>query len=141
MKPALIAVLSVLSLAACQRRAEGPPPPPPIGGPLPAPPQPAPPPAPTQASFIGRWAATADLCAKGAWVFEADKVSTAGEVGCAFKTVTTTATGYHIDATCTAEGPPTAQVFTLTFLKATPPAMTVTGGPWAAPVTLHICAG
>lgn len=138
MKTALIAVLSVLSLAACQRKAEGPPPPPPIGGPPPAPP---PAPVPTQASFIGRWAATADLCTKGAWVFEADRVFTAGEVGCVFKTVTTVGSGYRIDAQCTAQAPAEPQTFTLTMLPTNPPAMTVTGGPWSAPVTLHLCAG
>ncbi|WP_340644113.1 hypothetical protein [Phenylobacterium sp.] len=137
MKPALIALLSVLSLAACQRKAEGPPPPPPIGGPPPAPPAPA----PTQASFIGRWAATADLCAKGAWMFEADRLSTAGEVGCVFKTVTSVGSGYRIEALCTAQAPPEPQTFTLTMLPANPPAMTVMGGPWRAPITLHLCAG
>lgn len=138
MKPALIAILSVLSLAACQRKAEGPPPPPPIGAPPPAPPQPASPP---PASFIGRWAATAELCATGAWVFEADRVSTAGEVGCTFKTVTTVGSSYRIDAMCTAQAPAQPQTFTLTMLPANPPAMTVMGGPWSAPVTLHLCAG
>lgn len=137
MKPALIAVLSVLSLAACQRRAEGPPPPPPIGGPPPAPPKPLPPPA----SYIGRWAATAELCTTGAWVFETDKVSTAGEVGCQFGTVSPTPTGYQIAASCTAEGPPQPKTFTLTMLGGTPPSMIVAGGPWSAPVTLHLCAG
>nr|QQZ49312.1 hypothetical protein JKL49_19905 [Phenylobacterium glaciei] len=77
----------------------GPPPPPPIGGPPPAPPKPLPPPA----SYIGRWAATAELCAKGAWVFETDKVSTAGEVGCQFGSVSPTPTGYQTAASCTAE--------------------------------------
>ena len=137
MKPALIAVLSVLSRAACQRKAEGPPPPPPIGAPPPAPPQPA----PTQASFIGRWAATSDLCATGAWVFDADRVSTAGEVGCQFGSVSPTPTGYVIKASCTAEGPPQPKTFALTMLGGTPPAMTVAGGPWSAPVTLRLCAG
>ena len=137
MKPALIAVLSVLSLAACQRRAEGPPPPPPTGGPPPGPPAPV----PTQASFIGRWAATADLCTTGAWVFDADRVSTAGEVGCRFGSVSPIPTGYLINASCTAEGPPQPKTFTLTMLGGTPPSMTVAGGPWSAPVTLHLCAG
>ncbi|WP_421930972.1 hypothetical protein [Phenylobacterium sp.] len=137
MKPALLAVLALLSLAACGRKAEGPPPPPPIGAPPPAPPKPA----PVPASYIGRWAASADLCAKGAWLFEADKVSTAGEVSCAFKSVSPTATGYSIDAMCSAEGPPEAKTFTLTFPSANPPAMTVAGGPWGAPVTLRLCAG
>ena len=137
MKPIVIAVLSVLSLAACQRKAEGPPPPPPIGAPPPAPPQPA----ATQASFIGRWAANAELCTTGAWLFEADKVSTAGEVSCRFSSVSPTPTGYVIDASCTAQAPAQAKTFTLTMLGGAPPSMTVAGGPWSAPVTLHLCAG
>jgi hypothetical protein len=137
MKRAAFTVLAVLSLAACGRKAEGPPPPPPIGGPPPAPPKPLPPPA----SYIGRWAASAELCATGAWVFEADKVSTAGEVGCQFGSVSPTPTGYVINASCTAQAPPQAKTFTLTMLGGTPPAMTVAGGPWSAPVTLHLCAG
>ena len=129
--------LAVLSVAACGRKAEGPPPPPPVGGPPPAPPKPL----PSPASYIGHWAANAGLCATGAWVFEADKVSTAGEVSCQFGSVSPTPTGYQMTASCTAEGPAQPKTFTLTMLGGTPPAMTVAGGPWSAPVTLHLCAG
>ncbi|WP_041373506.1 hypothetical protein [Phenylobacterium zucineum] len=94
------------------------------------------------ASFVGRWAAEPGLCADGAWLFRTDGVSTAGEVSCAFRSVTATASGYRIDATCAAEGEETSSEITLAMTDPAPPqSMTVSGGPWAGPITLMRCPG
>lgn len=126
------AIVAGLALGACAREeaAEGPPAPTtmPADGPA------------ERASYIGRWAATPELCSDGAWAFEEARVVTAGEVACDFQEVTPIATGYEVSATCWAEGPPQAGTFMLTLTDPAPPqTMSVTGGPWAGPVTLVRC--
>jgi hypothetical protein len=104
-----------------------------------APPEPAGPPPPP---YVGLWAARPELCPQGAWVFDRDKVVTAGEVACAFRAVNETRAGYQVMAECTAEGEAKAYHFTLTLTDPAPPrTMTVSRGPWDGPVTLIRCPG
>jgi hypothetical protein len=96
----------------------------------------------TPASYVGRWAATPALCADGAWVFEERALNTAGETSCRFDQITSTASGYLIDAQCTAEAPARPYKLTLTLTDPAPPqSMTAAGGPWDGAVTLMRCAG
>lgn len=126
-------------LVACQ--AEAPPAPvksaeaPPPAAP-PTPPEPPPPP------YVGLWAARADLCPSGAWVFDRDRVVTAGEVACEFQQVTETSSGFQVTAACSHEGETKPYQFNLTLTDPAPPrSMTVSRGPWDGPITLMRCAG
>lgn len=97
-------------------------------------------PAAEAARYVGRWAARPELCRDGAWRFEARRVATAGEVTCDFDRVSPTASGYEIEARCTAEGASSPQTFTLTMTDpAAPETMTVAGGPWSGATTLALC--
>lgn len=97
-------------------------------------------PAVEPARYVGRWAARPELCRDGAWRFETRRVATAGEVACDFDKVSPTASGYEIEARCTAEGASAPQRFTLTMTDpAAPEAMTVAGGPWSGATTLARC--
>lgn len=123
-------------LSACQQEAPAPPakaePPPPA-----APPAPPEPPAPP---YAGLWAAKASLCPSGAWVFDRDKVVTAGEVACEFQQVTETGAGFQVTATCSAEGEAKPYQFNLTLAGSEPQrSMTVSRGPWDGPITLMRC--
>lgn len=131
-------VLALLGLAACGRQEE----PPPVTAAAEAPPETlAPQPAPVgPPDYEGRWAASAELCADGAWEFRQDGVSTAGEVSCAFREVEPSASGYRIQAACTHEGSQSDSEIGLSMTDPAPPqSMTVTGGPWSGPVTLRRC--
>ena len=87
--------------------------------------------------FVGLWAASEEGCADPAWRFEAQRVTTQGEVACEFNNVELTNTGYLIQATCTAEGPPAPQEIQLSFAESAR-AMMVSGGPWN-PIGLTYC--
>jgi hypothetical protein len=67
--------------------------------------------------YVGRWAAREELCAEGAWRFEAMDLSTAGEVSCDFRRVEEVPGGYDVDATCHAEGSQTDEVIKLRFAE------------------------
>lgn len=88
--------------------------------------------------YVGRWASSAANCASGAWVFELDGVNTAGEVSCNFNNIQITPSGYMIDASCTAEGPPTLHRIQLSFAESAQ-AMMVSGGPWGQEIGLVHC--
>lgn len=95
---------------------------------------------PQPAPYVGRWAATPELCADGAWMFEPGRVATAGEVSCDFATVTPQGAGYRVGAKCLAEGVAEPETFGLALAGAgAAQRMTVTGGPWTGPVTLMRC--
>lgn len=141
MKPAasLALVMAVAAgLAAC--RAEPPPsaqaaqvPPP---APTPTPPEPPPPP------YVGLWAAGPDLCPNGAWVFDRDRVVTAGEIACEFRDVAATSSGFQVIANCLVDGEAKPYQFNLTLTDPAPPrSMTVSRGPWRGPITLMNCPG
>lgn len=132
----IVVAVAALGLAACQpepaapaRTAEAVPPPAP-----PAPPEPPPPP------YVGLWAARADLCPSGAWVFDRNNVVTAGEVACEFREVAETSTGFQVIANCAVDGENRPYQFNLTLTDPAPPrAMTVSRGPWNGPITLLKC--
>ncbi|MCR5876350.1 hypothetical protein LRS10_20705 [Phenylobacterium sp. J426] len=134
MRP-LMLVLPVIALAACER-AE----PPKVTAAAEAPAASATPDVRRQAPFVGRWAASPELCADGAWVFRTDGVSTAGEVSCRFASVEPSASGYRIAAACSHEGSESEGEIGLSITDPAPPeSMTVSGGPWNGPVTLRRC--
>lgn len=88
--------------------------------------------------YVGQWAAASLGCENPAWRFEERRVSTQGEVSCEFNDVQTTATGYTIQATCTAQAPPTQETIQLSFAESAR-AMMVSGGPWSAAIGLTYC--
>ena len=67
--------------------------------------------------YVGRWAATAQLCASGAWRFYATHLETAGEVSCSYNRVDKVPGGYDLHATCTAEAPPAPDLIKLRFAE------------------------
>lgn len=83
----------------------------------------------TMPRFVGMWAVDRRLCDNPAWRFEADQVSTQGEVHCDFNRILPVPTGYSVQATCTAEAPPAPYEIEFEFDSAQ--AMRITGGPWA----------
>jgi hypothetical protein len=97
-----------------------------------------PPPSETTPRYVGRWAAASLGCEQPAWRFEARRVSTQGEVSCEFNNVQMTPTGYTIQATCTAQAPPTQETIQLSFAESAR-AMMVSGGPWSGAIGLTYC--
>jgi hypothetical protein len=97
-----------------------------------------PPPSEERPRYVGRWAAAALGCEQPAWRFEEQRVSTAGEVSCEFNNVQMTPTGYTIQATCTAQAPPTQETIQLSFAESAR-AMMVAGGPWSESIGLTYC--
>lgn len=101
------------------------------------------PPGPLQSqppSYVGRWAASPDLCAAGAWAFTDKTLTTAGEVSCAFEQVTATDTGWIAEGACTAEGLTEAAVLVLNTTRAGPArTLAVTGGPFTRTPVLTRC--
>lgn len=106
----------------------------------PRPPKPPEPPKMRRA-YVGRWAATPQLCAEGAWRFDTLNVATAGEVSCRFGAVRSEGAqgpeSYQVDAICFAEGAETRESFTLAM--AGRDRMAVRGGPWSRPIELQRC--
>jgi hypothetical protein len=97
-----------------------------------------PPPNASAPRFVGVWAHTSVGCDVPAWTFRADGVSTQGEVSCSFNDVQMTDTGYTIQSTCTAEGPPTPYEIQLSFAESAR-AMMIAGGPWDQAPSLVYC--
>lgn len=118
--------------------------------PAPAPEAPAPDPGPLAESqalaapdpatrrYIGAWAVDRRICANPAWRFGADQITTSGEVHCDFTSVREVEGGYAIAASCTAEAPPEPYEIQLA-LGDPEQGMTLSGGPWGAPVRLVRC--
>lgn len=90
-----------------------------------------------QYRYIGRWAATPDLCANGAWRFQTRKLTTAGGTSCELPTIAAVPTGYELSGTCQAEGKKTEQTLKLGFDEGKR-AMTVRGKT-LGPATLIYC--
>ncbi|MDD3837758.1 MAG: hypothetical protein PHG43_07970 [Phenylobacterium sp.] len=142
MRPA--APLAILLAAGAGLSACGPEPPPApaVAAEAPAPQQGPPPPEPPPPAYVGLWAAKADLCPQGAWVFDRDRVVTAGEVACEFRDVAETDTGFQVTAACAVDGVTRPYRFSLLLADPSPPrSMTVSRGPWLGPITLIPCAG
>lgn len=104
----------------------------------PALPQTLPPPSAQTPRYVGLWAAEQGMCAEPPWRFEANEISTRGEVNCRFQNVREIPGGYEIDATCTAEAPPAPYQIRLTFAESAR-AMMIEGGPWTAGASLVFC--
>jgi len=123
-----LAITALLALGACGQRAEPPANAVSSTAPVEVPtPHPAPPPPPF---FVGRWAASEDMCASGAWVIGERELSTAGEVHCRFDQVSAVATGFEARAVCTAEGPPTFHRLRFAYAQSAR-ALLIEGGPFA----------
>ncbi|RIA45881.1 hypothetical protein DFR49_0409 [Hephaestia caeni] len=75
------------------------------------------PPADAAYRYVGRWAATRQLCATGAWRFHERRLDTAGEVSCTFDKIEKAPGGYDIAATCLAEGNRTGDTIELRFAE------------------------
>lgn len=67
--------------------------------------------------FIGKWAADQKSCQSAAWRFTDSTLRTPAGSSCSFNRVTEVPGGYDIQATCTAEGPPTADTLTVRFAE------------------------
>src|SRR5690349_11395050 len=65
------------------------------------------PPASAEPRFVGAWATTDEGCADPAWIINAREMHTQGEASCSFNDVREISGGYNVQATCTAESPPT----------------------------------
>lgn len=128
---------AVLLLGACQREAtvQSPAPPPVAAN---ADGRASLPPAAASNRYVGLWAVDAAACADPPWRFEARRLSTRGEVGCAFDAVREVPAGYEIAATCTAQAPPEPHTIKLSFAESAE-AMRVEGGPWSEPIALVRC--
>lgn len=87
------------------------------------------PPADAADRYVGRWAARENLCESGAWRFEPKRLTTAGEVSCAFDDVNKLPGGYAIAATCQAEGKTSKDTIQLRFAESAQ-AMLVTSKMW-----------
>ena len=88
--------------------------------------------------YVGEWTAASLSCADPAWRFEADRLTTKGEVSCAFMQVTPAAGGYDIAARCLAEGEERASTLRLRFAESAK-AMLVSGGPFSGKIGLTYC--
>ena len=75
------------------------------------------PPSSAEHRYVGRWAATEQLCTSGTWRFEPKRLDTAGDVSCAFDSIEKAPGGYDIRATCTAEAPPQPDTIRLRFAE------------------------
>lgn len=95
-------------------------------------------PSATTPRYVGLWATTAEGCTEPAWRFEQTRMSTRGEVSCEFQNVAMTSNGYDIQATCTAEAPPTPYNIQLSFAESAR-AMMIAGGPWQSGTALVYC--
>lgn len=97
-----------------------------------------PPPNETTPRYVGLWATTAEGCAEPAWRFEANRITTRGEVSCEFHNVAMTERGYEIQAQCTAQAPPEQHTIQLSFAESAR-AMMISGGPWQSGTALVFC--
>ena len=67
--------------------------------------------------FVGKWAADMKSCETAAWQFTDTTLRTPAGSSCTFGQVTQVPGGYDIQATCTAEGPPTADTLKIRFAE------------------------
>jgi hypothetical protein len=67
--------------------------------------------------FIGNWAADERSCEAKAWQFTQTTLKTPAGSACSFNRVTEVPGGYDIQATCTAEGPPSSDTLKIRFAE------------------------
>lgn len=126
--------LSAVLAAACGQPA--PPATPPVAQ------NPGPPltPNPMPPGYVGRWAASADLCEAGAWVFTDKGLTTAGEVSCTFTAVTPNESGWIAEGACIAQAPAAPASLVLNTTRAgAERTLAVSGGPFKGPQVLTAC--
>ncbi|HET7412743.1 MAG TPA: hypothetical protein VFJ18_08775 [Pararhizobium sp.] len=86
--------------------------------------------------FVGRWAAKNQLCSTAAWKLTQTRLSTPGHVVCTYHRPQPSGV-YHLDATCTAEGPPAQYHLRISYAESAK-ALLVEGGPFQ-PIGLVRC--
>lgn len=138
----VLAASAAALMAACERQEPGIVEPDPaaveqVGEPEPLP-HTLPPPSSSAPRYVGLWATTQEGCSEPAWRWEAERVTTRGEVSCNFDSVQQTPTGYTLQSTCYAEAPPAPYTIQLSFAESAR-AMMVDGGPWSPPTALVYC--
>jgi hypothetical protein len=67
--------------------------------------------------FVGNWAANRGSCESAAWQFTETTLRTQAGSNCSFNRVTQVPGGYDIQATCTAEAPPTSDTLKIRFAE------------------------
>jgi hypothetical protein len=67
--------------------------------------------------FVGNWAKDQQSCETAAWKFTDSTLRTPDGESCSFNRVTEVAGGYDIQATCTANGPPSSELMKLRFAE------------------------
>lgn len=67
--------------------------------------------------FVGQWAANQQSCQSNAWQFTETTLRTPAGSVCSFNRVTEVPGGYDIQATCTAEAPPTSDTLRIRFAE------------------------
>ncbi len=75
------------------------------------------PPAGQGVRFVGKWAADQKSCESAAWQFTESSLTTPAGSSCSFNRVSEVPGGYDVDATCTAEGPPAADMLKIRFAE------------------------
>jgi hypothetical protein len=68
--------------------------------------------------FIGRWATDPGSCKADPWLFTDTSLHTPAGSTCSFNRVTEVQGGYDIQATCSAEAPPTSDTLEIRFDEA-----------------------
>lgn len=97
-------------------------------------------PNPMPPTYVGRWAATPDLCDTGAWVFTPTGLTTAGEISCNFSQVTPNETGWIAEGACVAQGPAKPASLVLNTTRAGQSrTLAVSGGPFSGSQVLGVC--
>ena len=67
--------------------------------------------------FVGKWAPDQKSCESAAWQVTQTALHTPGGTHCSFNRVSEVPGGYDIQATCTAEAPPTSDTLKLRFAE------------------------
>ena len=93
-----------------------------------------------QPAFVGRWAASAADCGRTAWTMTAARLQSPGALACSVSQVTPTMAGYTAYSGCSTGGADMPGRVVMTLSGGPPPAaLTLTGGPFAEPVSLVRC--
>ncbi len=67
--------------------------------------------------FVGRWAADEKSCQSNAWQFTSSTLHTPAGSQCSFNRISEVPGGYDIEATCSAEAPPTSDTLKIRFAE------------------------
>lgn len=75
------------------------------------------PPATAAPRFVGKWAAGEKKCESAAWQFTQTTLRTPAGSTCSFNRISEVPGGYDVQATCSAEGPPTSDTLEIRFAE------------------------